>query len=62
MKAILNDRGDNNGFFIFDVKVPDVVATSALRKELQEAGEKFSLKISVQHRDIFEAINRVAPV
>ncbi len=62
LKAIMSEGSDNNAFFLFQVVVPNDVELQNLRNELLEASAKFSLRVSMQHRDIFEAINRIAPI
>ncbi len=52
----------NNALFVFEVMVPESTDTALLRHELQEAGKTFSLRVSMQHRDIFEAIHRISPM
>ncbi len=62
LKALMNEGGENQALLIFEVMVPNSLDLRMLRQELQEQGQKFSLRINVQHRDIFEAIHRVSPV
>ncbi len=62
LKAIFADEGDNNAFFLFEVQVPNAVVLQAVREQLRLVGEAISVRTSMQHRDIFEAINRVAPI
>ncbi len=62
LKAIMHESGENNALFVFEVMVPLNADAALLRQELQEEGKKFSLRVSVQHRDIFEAIHRISPM
>ncbi len=62
LKALMNEGGENQALFVFEVMVPDSLDLQILRQELQEQGQKFALRISVQHKDIFEAIHRISPM
>ncbi len=62
LKALMNEDGENNALFVFEVMVPESVDFQILRQDLTTQGEKYSLRISVQHRDIFEAIHRISPM
>ncbi|MDD6180496.1 MAG: glycine cleavage system protein R [Desulfovibrionaceae bacterium] len=62
LKAILGEGGDNQALFVFEVKVPDSVDTGRLRRELVAEGMRLELLVSVQHRDIFEAVHRIQPI
>ena len=59
LKAILGEGGTNRALFVFEVMVPDSVDLGRLRRELTCEGQSRDLRVSVQHRDIFEAVNRV---
>ena len=60
LKAILGEGGPNHALFVFEVMVPADVDLGRLRRELMVEGKKHDLRVSVQHRDIFEAVHRVA--
>ena len=60
LKAILGEGGPNHALFVFEVMVPEDVDLGRLRRELMVEGKKHDLRVSVQHRDIFEAVHRVA--
>ena len=62
VKAILGEGGPGQALFVFEVMVPDAVEITQLRQELRAKGEQLGLRVSVQHRDIFEAVHRVLPV
>ena len=51
------DPGRN--VMIYEVDIPLDVDLQALRKDLRDQGEKLDLQISIQHKNIFEAINRI---
>lgn len=59
LKAILGEGGANHALFVFEVMVPDSVDMGRLRRELDCEGQTRDLRVSVQHRDIFEAVHRV---
>ena len=60
LKAILGEGGTNHALFVFEVMVPGSVDMGRLRRELDCEGQKRDLRVSVQHRDIFEAVHRVS--
>jgi glycine cleavage system transcriptional repressor len=62
LKAILGEGGDNQALFVFEVKVPESMDLGRLRRELIAEGQRLDLLISVQHRDIFEAVHRIQPI
>ena len=59
LQAILGEGGNNHALFVFEVMVPDSVDMGRLRRELDCEGQKRDLRVSAQHRDIFEAVHRV---
>ncbi|MBO4300369.1 MAG: ACT domain-containing protein [Desulfovibrio sp.] len=59
LKAILGEGGENHALFVFEVMVPDSVDMGRLRRELDCEAQSLELRVSVQHRDIFEAVHRV---
>ena len=60
LKAILGEGGTNRALFVFEVMVPNSVDMGRLRRELDCEGQKRDLRVSAQHRDIFEAVHRVS--
>ena len=62
LKAILGEGGANQALFVFEVKVPESVDLGRLRRELIAEGQRLELLVSVQHRDIFEAVHRIQPI
>jgi glycine cleavage system transcriptional repressor len=60
LKAVF--RGGENprdNLMIYEVDVPVGIDQQAFRRSLRERAEQLGLDLSVQHRDIFEAIHRV---
>ena len=51
------EPGDN--IMIYEVDVPTEIDQVAFYRELREKAESLSLNISIQHRNIFESINRI---
>ena len=49
--------GDNT--MIYEVDVPETVDVQKLDQDLRERAQELGLSLSIQHRRIFEAINRV---
>ena len=60
LKAILGEGGSQHALFVFEVMVPEDVDLGRLRRELVVEGRNHDLRVSVQHRDIFEAVHRVS--
>lgn len=52
-----DDPGDN--MMIFEVEVPDDVSLPELQDELQQTAVKNNLDVNIQHRKIFETMNRI---
>jgi glycine cleavage system transcriptional repressor len=44
---------------IYEVDIPATIDQSAFRQALRRRAEDLGLELSLQHRDIFEAIHRV---
>lgn len=59
LKAILDENQPGIALFVFEVMVPLTVNLGRLRRELLNEAQKLDLRVSVQHRDIFEAVNRL---
>lgn len=59
LKAILGEGGEQHALFVFEVMVPAAADLGRLRRELASEGRQHGLRVSVQHRDIFEAVHRV---
>ncbi len=62
LKAILNEEDLDQALFVYEIMVPEMLDLGRLRRELTAEGQQLSLRVSVQHRDIFEAVHRVLPV
>lgn len=60
LKAILGEGGEGHALFVFEVMVPESVDLGRLRRELALEATRLNLRVSVQHRNIFEAIHRVS--
>jgi glycine cleavage system transcriptional repressor len=52
-----NDPGGN--IMIYEVDIPADIDQQALYQDLREKAASFALDITIQHRNIFEAINRI---
>lgn len=59
LSAILGQMSPDNALFVFEVMVPEDVDIGRLRRELALEAKKLDLRVSVQHRDIFEAVHRI---
>jgi glycine cleavage system transcriptional repressor len=49
----------SNNIMIYEVDIPLSVNQKALRGDLREKADELGLEISIQHRRIFEALNRI---
>jgi glycine cleavage system transcriptional repressor len=60
LKAVFKG-GDNplDNLMIYEVTIPGQVVLPDLYRELEEAAAGLGLKINIQHRHIFEAMNRI---
>ena len=60
LKAVFRG-GDDPGrnIMIYEVDIPRDVDMQALRQALRDRGSELNLQISIQHKNIFEAINRI---
>jgi len=60
LQAIFKGGDDPNAnIMIYEVDIPSDANHQLLRRELREKALDLSLEISIQHKRIFEAINRV---
>ena len=59
LRAILDGQEEGNALFVFEVMVPDTVDFGRLRRELSVEAQKLNLRVSAQHRRVFEAIHRL---
>lgn len=57
--ALLGQVEPGNALFVFEVMVPQNVDIGRLRRELALEAKSLGLRVSVQHRDIFEAMHRI---
>lgn len=59
LAAILSKTGDGNAMFVFEVMAPVTVDIGRLRRELNLEGKRLGMRVSAQHRNIYEAVHRV---
>ncbi|MBF0528641.1 MAG: ACT domain-containing protein [Deltaproteobacteria bacterium] len=59
LKAITQKEDPSQVVIVFEVAVPKTVHRTAFREAVKWKAEELGLDLSVQHRDIFEAIHRV---
>ncbi len=52
-------KDPNDNIMIYEVDIPPQADQSALFRDLREKGAELSLQVSIQHRDIFKALNRI---
>ena len=62
LKAILPEQNSESCLLVFEVALPLSVDRSAFRRTLLDKGDDLGLLVSIQHRDIFEALHRVSPL
>jgi glycine cleavage system transcriptional repressor len=49
----------NSNIMIYEVDIPADTDQQMLFNELRQKGADLNLQVSIQHRDIFEALNRI---
>ena len=60
LQAVFKGGSDPaNNVMIYEVDIPKEIDAQALYKDLRSKASELSLDISIQHRNIFEAINRI---
>ena len=60
LQAIFKGGDDpNSNIMIYEVDVPIDIDQRSLYRDLRQKAVELSLEISIQHRNIFEAINRI---
>lgn len=59
LNAVLDEKNNGHALFVFEVMVPDSVDLGRLRRELNREAQRLNLRVSVQHRRIFEAVHRI---
>ncbi|MBF8270561.1 MAG: amino acid-binding protein [Gammaproteobacteria bacterium] len=60
LKAVFKGGDDpGNNVMIFEVDVPIATSLPDLRRELKQAAQELGLEINIQHRKIFEMMNRI---
>ena len=60
LKAVFKGGEDpHENVMIFEVDVPADLELKQLRSELQEAATRLDLDLNIQHRQIFETMNRI---
>ncbi len=62
LTAVLPDENADSCLLVFEIALPMTVNRNAFRRTLLSRGEDLGLLISLQHRDIFEALHRVSPL
>ncbi len=59
-KALLPEENFGQCLLVFEIALPFSVDRSAFRRTLLSKGDELGLLVSIQHRDIFEALHRVS--
>jgi len=60
LQAVFKGGDDpNNNIMIYEVDVPAEIDQQGFYSDLRRKAEELSLQISIQHRNIFEAIHRI---
>lgn len=63
LKALMpGGDDDNHALIVYEVALPEGVDPAAVRADLAAAATALAVRVSMQHRDIFEAVHRVQPV
>ena len=61
LKAIMPDAEQRKALLVFEIALPLSLDRVALRRTLEDRAHSLGLQLSMQHRDIFEAVHRVLP-
>jgi glycine cleavage system transcriptional repressor len=60
LQAVFKGGDDpNRNIMIYEVEIPPSADTSQMESDLRRKAESLGQHISIQHRKVFEAINRV---
>lgn len=59
LKAIMPDDEQKQALLVFEIALPLSLDRAALRRTLEDRAHAMGLRLSLQHRDIFEAMHRV---
>jgi len=60
LQAVFKGGDDpENNIMIYEVDIPRSIDKEALYKDLREKAEVLSLTLNIQHRKIFEEMNRI---
>lgn len=62
LKAIRPEDAPHRCVLVFEIALPLTIDRSAFRQTLQDEARELGLHLSMQHRDIFEAVHRVLSV
>lgn len=61
LKALMPED-ERRALLVFEIALPMEIDRNALRRTLKDKARTLGLQLSMQHRDIFEALHRVQPV
>lgn len=62
LKAIRPEDAPHRCVLVFEIALPLRIDRAAFRQTLQDEARDLGLKLSMQHRDIFEAVHRVLTI
>ena len=62
LKALMPEEEKRPTCWVFEISLPMEIDRNALRRTLKDKARTLGLQLSMQHRDIFEALHRVQPV
>lgn len=60
LKALMPEE-QKRALLVFEIALPMEIDRNALRRTLKDKAHTLGLQLSMQHRDIFEALHRVQP-
>lgn len=60
LKALMPEE-EKRALLVFEISLPMEIDRNALRRTLKDKARTLGLQLSMQHRDIFEALHRVQP-
>ncbi len=59
LRSLSPEKSPSNCVMMFEVALPLSLDWAAFRRTLQDKAKELSLSLSIQHRDIFQAVNRI---
>jgi len=60
LKAVFTgDKDPNKNFMIYEIDIPETIDQKLFKQDLKNKAKEMNLVITIQHRNIFNAVNRI---